>query len=140
MRSTIAVACAPVALTLIVFFASTRALPLSGDEPHYLIMADSIASDFDLDLHNNPDAVFPVLDERLSMRDSLFPVAMRRRLPSDYFWDFSSFWTYGPNLAAAAIVIALVIAGRAGYPSEIVPAPFPGSGRLTSGVFFGGAI
>jgi len=53
MRSTIAVACAPVALTVIVFFASTRALPLSGDEPHYLIMADSIASDFDLDLHNN---------------------------------------------------------------------------------------
>ncbi len=53
MRSTIAVACVPVALTVIVFFVSTRALPLSGDEPHYLIMADSIASDFDLDLHNN---------------------------------------------------------------------------------------
>jgi hypothetical protein len=53
MKSTIAVVSVPVALTLIVFFASTRALPLSGDEPHYLIMADSIASDFDLDLHNN---------------------------------------------------------------------------------------
>src|SRR5262245_965548 len=53
MRSPIAVACVPVALTVAIFFASTRALPLSGDEPHYLIMADSIASDFDLDLHNN---------------------------------------------------------------------------------------
>ena len=53
MRSTIAVACVPVALALVTFFASTRRLPPSGDEPHYLIMADSIASDFDLDLHNN---------------------------------------------------------------------------------------
>ena len=53
MRSTIAVVCVPVVLTLIVFAVSTRRLPLSGDEPHYLIMADSIASDFDLDLHDN---------------------------------------------------------------------------------------
>jgi len=53
MRSTIAVASVPVALTVIVFFASTRVLSLSGDEPHYVIMADSIASDFDLDLRNN---------------------------------------------------------------------------------------
>jgi len=53
MRSTIAVASVPVALTVIVFFASTHVLSLSGDEPHYVIMADSIASDFDLDLRNN---------------------------------------------------------------------------------------
>src|SRR5215813_6987813 len=53
MRSPIAVACVPVALTVAIFFASTRTLPLGGDEPHYVIMADSIASDLDLDLHNN---------------------------------------------------------------------------------------
>jgi hypothetical protein len=52
MRSP-AVACLPVAIALIVFFARTHAVPLTGDEPHYLIMADSIASDHDLDLHNN---------------------------------------------------------------------------------------
>jgi len=53
MRSAFAVACVPVALTLAIFAARTRSMPPSGDEPHYLIMADSIASDFDLDLHNN---------------------------------------------------------------------------------------
>jgi len=72
-----------------------------------------------------PDAVFPVLDERLSMRDSLFPVAMRRWLPSYYFWDFSSFWTYAPNVAAAAIVIALVIAGARATRAKSSPLPFP---------------
>jgi hypothetical protein len=58
-----------------------------------------------------PDVLFPALDERLWARDSLFPIAMRRWLPSYYFWDFSSYWTYGPNIAAAAVVTALLIAG-----------------------------
>src|SRR5262245_56220167 len=53
MKSALAVASVPVALALAIYFGRTRILPLSGDEPHYLIMADSIASDFDLDLHNN---------------------------------------------------------------------------------------
>ncbi len=58
-----------------------------------------------------PDVLFPALDERLWARDSLFPVAMRPWLPSYYFWDFSSYWTYGPNIAAAALVLVLLIAG-----------------------------
>ncbi len=58
-----------------------------------------------------PDVLFPALDERLAMRDSLFPIAMRRWLPSYYFWDFSRFWTYGPNIVAVAVVIALLVAG-----------------------------
>jgi hypothetical protein len=108
MRSAFAVACVPVAVALVIFAARTRHVPLSGDEPHYLIMADSIASDFDLDLQNNYLSDF---DSRRIMRDSLFPVAMRRWLPSYYFWDFSSFWTYGPNIVAVAVVITLLVAG-----------------------------
>ena len=50
MRSAFAVACVPVVLALVIFAARTRHVPLSGDEPHCLIVADSIASDFDLDL------------------------------------------------------------------------------------------
>ena len=47
------VAAVPVTIALAVFIARTRSLPLVGDEPHYLIMADSVASDGDLDLRNN---------------------------------------------------------------------------------------
>jgi len=54
-----------------------------------------------------PDVLFPVLDERIAMRDSLFPVVVRRVLPSFYFWDFSSYWTYAPNVAAYVAVAAL---------------------------------
>jgi hypothetical protein len=52
-RSAFAVACVPVALAIAIFVGRTRNVPLGGDEPHYLIMVDSIASDSDLDLHNN---------------------------------------------------------------------------------------
>lgn len=67
----------------------------------------------------DPDVLFPVLDERLSMRDSLFPVALRGALPSYYFWDFSSYWTYAPNLAAMLLVATMVAAAaRASAPSH----------------------
>src|ERR1700730_15561202 len=47
------VAAIPVYATLMVFLAKTHKLPLDGDEPHYLIMADSLVTDGDLDLKNN---------------------------------------------------------------------------------------
>jgi hypothetical protein len=57
-----------------------------------------------------PDVLFPVLAETIAERDSLFSVGMRGVLPSFYFWDFSSYWTYLPNLAAMlAVVVALGI-------------------------------
>jgi hypothetical protein len=46
----------PIIVALAVFVGSTRALPITGDEPHYLIIADSLARDFDLDLRNNYEA------------------------------------------------------------------------------------
>ena len=55
--------------------------------------------------------LFPRLEEQLSARDSLFPIGVRYALPSFYFWDFSSYWTYLPNVAAYSIVGALVIVG-----------------------------
>ena len=51
--TTVVAVAVPVAMALTVFAARTRDIPLNGDEPHYLIMADSVASDGDLDLHNN---------------------------------------------------------------------------------------
>jgi hypothetical protein len=55
-----------------------------------------------------PDALFPVLAEKIAERDSLFPVGIRGVLPSFYFWDFSSYWTYLPNVAAMlAVMLAL---------------------------------
>jgi hypothetical protein len=44
---------APLAVSLAVFAARTHRLPLNGDEPHYLIIAESVAKDRDLDVHNN---------------------------------------------------------------------------------------
>ena len=70
-----------------------------------------------------PDVLFPVLDERLAMRDSLFPIAIRRWLPSYYFWDFSSFWTYGPNIVAVAVVITLLVAGARASAAARSPDP-----------------
>jgi hypothetical protein len=47
------VALIPVVVTLAIFFGRTHLFPMGGDEPHYLIIADSLLSDFDLDLQNN---------------------------------------------------------------------------------------
>jgi hypothetical protein len=46
-------AAAPLAASLVIFAARTHLLPLNGDEPHYLIIAESVAFDRDLDVHNN---------------------------------------------------------------------------------------
>jgi hypothetical protein len=45
----------------------------------------------------NPHVLFPDLDERISVRNSLFPIPMRSWLPSFSFRDFSSYWTYLPK-------------------------------------------
>jgi hypothetical protein len=55
--------------------------------------------------------LYPRLEESLEARDSLFPPALRPFVPSFYFWDFSSYWTYPPNLVAYACVAALVLIG-----------------------------
>ena len=55
--------------------------------------------------------LFPRLEEQLSARDSLFPVGARYALPSFYFWDFSGYWTYLPNVVAYLVVGGLVAVG-----------------------------
>ena len=57
------------------------------------------------------ELLYPRLEESLEARDSLFPPALRPFVPSFYFWDFSSYWTYPPNLVAYACVAALVLIG-----------------------------
>ena len=54
----VCVAAIPVLVTLTLFFTRTRLMPVSGDQPHYLIMADSVARDLDLDLRNNYERDF----------------------------------------------------------------------------------
>ena len=44
---------APLVVSLAIFTGRTRLLPLNGDEPHYLIIAESVAMDRDLDVRNN---------------------------------------------------------------------------------------
>ncbi len=60
-----------------------------------------------------PDVLFPVLADTVVERDSLFPVGIRSVLPSFYFWDFSSYWTYLPNAAAMLAVVLAIGAGIA---------------------------
>lgn len=60
---------------------------------------------------NDPMLLYPQLEEQLSQRDSLFPVWMRAFLPSYYLWDFRSYLTYAPNVAAVIGMIAVMAAG-----------------------------
>jgi hypothetical protein len=57
-----------------------------------------------------PAILFPRLDEP---RDSLFPDFLRPWLPSFYFWDFSSYWRFVPNLVAFGVIILLLLTGAA---------------------------
>ena len=59
----------------------------------------------------NPQVLFLELDERIWARNSLFPIQMRNALPSFYFWDFSSYWTYLPNVLAYVGVGVLLASG-----------------------------
>jgi hypothetical protein len=59
----------------------------------------------------NLQLLYPWLDENLAGRDSLFPLSLRPFVPSFYFWDFSSYWTYAPNLVAYALFAALLVTG-----------------------------
>lgn len=55
----------------------------------------------------DPAPLYPVLDQGLAGRDSLFPSALAPWLPSFYDWTFRGFWLDRPNLLAlAAIAIA----------------------------------
>lgn len=64
-----------------------------------------------------PQRLFPNLDEP---RDSLFPDALRPWLPSFYFWDFSSYWRFAPNVVAMACVVLLIVAGALASRSPAV--------------------
>jgi len=59
-----------------------------------------------------PSVLFPRLEEDLAARNSLFPLALRPLLPSFYFWDFASYWTYPPNVVAYIGTTLLIAIGR----------------------------
>lgn len=84
---------------------------------------------------HDPGVLFPVLDERMWARNSLFPVPLRRFLPSFYFWDFSSYRTYPPNVIAyAGFVLLLVVGTVIGHHmrrSDGRPTASPARHRLT---------
>jgi hypothetical protein len=68
-----------------------------------------------------PQVLFPHLNDP---RDSLFPAVFRPWLPSFYFWDFSSYWWFPPNVVAMAVVALVVVAGALAIPpatSEACP-------------------
>ena len=51
--TTVAVLPAAVAIVVALLLSRSGVLPLTGDEPHYLVMADSLISDFTLDLRDS---------------------------------------------------------------------------------------
>ena len=59
----------------------------------------------------DPGVLYPRLEEDLARRNSLFPIWMRAWLPSFYFWDFSSYWTYPPNLGSYGALGLLLLGG-----------------------------
>jgi hypothetical protein len=59
----------------------------------------------------DPGVLFPALEESLVRRNSLFPIGLRAWLPSFYFWDFRSYWTYGPDVAAYVGFACILLSG-----------------------------
>jgi hypothetical protein len=70
-----------------------------------------------------PQLLFPRLNDP---RDSLFPATLRPWLPSFYFWDFSSYWWFAPNVVAMAIVALVVVAGALAIPPATAEERPPG--------------
>ena len=58
-----------------------------------------------------PEILFPNYAEAIAERDSIFRPALRRILPSFYFWDFTSYWTYPPNVIAMGVIVGLLALG-----------------------------
>jgi hypothetical protein len=58
-----------------------------------------------------PRLIVPKLEESLALRESLAEPALRAALPSFYFWDFTSYWWYPPNVVALVVVALLVTWG-----------------------------
>jgi hypothetical protein len=71
-----------------------------------------------------PRLLFPRLNDP---RDSLFPDTLRPWLPSFYFWDFSSYWWFPPNVVAMAVVALVVVAGALAIPPATSAADPPGN-------------
>jgi hypothetical protein len=70
-----------------------------------------------------PPVIRPNLQESLALRDSVASLPFRSLLPSFYFWDFTSYWFYWPNIVAMLVVGLLIIAGatRARDRSRVQP-------------------
>jgi hypothetical protein len=61
----------------------------------------------------NPILLYPVYDEQLAGRDSLYPVSLRAWAPSFYDWSYQGYLTYPPNVVAVLVIILLAGAGWA---------------------------
>jgi hypothetical protein len=59
----------------------------------------------------DPMTLYPVYEERLGTRNSLFPVALRGWMPSFYDWSYASYLTYPPNVAGMAVIGLLLVMG-----------------------------
>jgi hypothetical protein len=60
---------------------------------------------------STPRLIRANLEESLALRESVAEPSLRSLLPSFYFWDFTSYWFYWPNVAAMVGVALLIIAG-----------------------------
>lgn len=58
-----------------------------------------------------PPLIRPNLQESIALRESVAAEPLRSVLPSFYFWDFTSYWVYWPNVVAMIGVALLIIAG-----------------------------
>lgn len=59
----------------------------------------------------DPMTLYPVYEEQLGTRNSLFPVALRGWMPSFYDWSYASYLTYPPNVAGIAVIGLLLLIG-----------------------------
>jgi len=59
----------------------------------------------------NPMTLYPVYEEQLGTRNSLFPVALRGWMPSFYDWSYASYLMYPPNVTGIAVIGLLLVIG-----------------------------
>ena len=59
----------------------------------------------------DPMTLYPVYEEQLGTRNSLFPVALRGWMPSFYDWSYANYLMYPPNVAGIAVIGLLLLIG-----------------------------
>jgi hypothetical protein len=59
----------------------------------------------------DPLTLYPIYEEQLSARNSLFPTVLRAAVPSFYDWSYARYLSYPQNIAGILVIGLLLVIG-----------------------------